>query len=86
METNPTDSTEWTPEQLAQAKQWVETWKEAGPELERIRRQELRALDGGRAIALLCGPADYWTPPRAPRPYSGLKEQQEWFKKAAHRD
>ena len=32
----------WTPEQLALAKRWVETWRIAGEELERIRRQELR--------------------------------------------
>ena len=39
-----------------------------------------------RAIALLCGPADYRVPPRAPLPTSGLVEQQYWFKKAAGRE
>ena len=55
--------------------------------LERIRREELRQLDPQQALALLCGEADYTVPPRAPRPTSGLIEQQRWFKKAfARRD
>jgi hypothetical protein len=76
----------WTPEQIALGKKWVETWKLAGADLERIRRKELRELDTHKAIALLCGPADYTKPPRAPRPYSGLVEQQRLFKKAAGRE
>jgi len=71
---------------IAQGKLWVEAWKLAGPALEQLRRQELRRLDGRRAIELLCGPADYRVPPRAPKPASGLIEQQAWFMKAAHRD
>jgi len=73
----------WTPEQIAIARRWVQVWKQAGPRLEQVRREELRQLDPQRAIALLCGEADYTVPPRAPRPTSGLIEQQRWFKKAA---
>jgi hypothetical protein len=58
-------------------------WKAAGPELERLRREELRGLDGLRAISLLCGPADYHVPPRVARSTSGLVEHQRWFRKAA---
>lgn len=76
----------WTPEQIALGRRWVETWKLAGADLERIRRNELRALDTYRAIERLCGPADYTQPPRAPKPASGLVEQQRWFMKAARRD
>ena len=76
----------WTPEQLALAKRWVENWKLAAVDLERIRRQELRQLDTYRAIELLCGPGDYTRPPRAPKPTSGLVEQQRWFMKAAGRE
>jgi hypothetical protein len=54
--------------------------------LEQLRREELRRLDARRAIALLCGPADYHQPPRAPRPTSGLVEQQRWFRKGSGRD
>ena len=74
---------EWTPEQIASAQRWVNIWKRAAPELERLRRAELRRLDGQQALALLCGPADYTVPPRAPKPTSGLVEQQRWFRKAS---
>ncbi len=73
---------EWTEEQLAAGRRWVQAWKEAGPVLERLRRDELRRLDSREAIALLCGPADYRSPPREPKPTSGLVEQQYWFQKA----
>jgi hypothetical protein len=76
----------WTPEQIAQGLRWVETWKLAGADLERIHRQEIRELDTYQTIALLCGPADYRSAPRAPKPFSGLVEQQRLFMKAARRD
>ena len=76
----------WTPEQIAMGKHWVETWKRAGADLERIRRRELRELDTFRAIAMLCGPADYTVAPYIPKPWSGLVQQQCWFMKAARRD
>ena len=82
----PSKLSEWTPEQVANAKRWVQTWKKAGPELERLRREELRRMDPERSIELLCGPADYTVPPRAPKPTSGLVEQQRWFMKAYRRD
>jgi hypothetical protein len=71
----------WTPEQIAAGRRWAKTWQAAGPELERIRREELRRIDPFRTIALLCGPADYRVPPRAPKPTSGLVEQQCLFAK-----
>ena len=76
----------WTPEEIALGKRWVDTWRLAGADLERIRRKEIRELDTGLTIALLCGPADYTRPPRSPKPSSGLVEQQRWFLKAAARD
>ncbi|MDA1273492.1 MAG: hypothetical protein O2960_05505 [Verrucomicrobia bacterium] len=76
----------WTPEQIALGRRWVETWNLAGADLERIRREEIRKLDTRQTLALLCGPADYTCPPRAPKPGSGLVEQQRWFMKAAGRD
>ena len=74
--------TEWTPQQIALGKRWVETWQRAAVELERIRRQEIRELDTYQSIKLLCGPRDYTRPPYAPKPSSGLVEQQRWFRKA----
>jgi hypothetical protein len=76
----------WTAEEIALGKRWVQTWIDAGKELERIRRKELRELDTYRTIALLCGQWDYTVPPRAPKPTSGLVELQRWFMKAARRD
>ncbi|NBV47289.1 MAG: hypothetical protein EBR86_17050 [Planctomycetia bacterium] len=67
-----------------EADRWLRAWRGAGPALERVRRAELRALDGRRAIALLTGPADYRKEPRTARPSSGLVEQQRWFMKARH--
>ena len=69
----------WTPEQVALGRTWVKTWRDAGPRLEAIRRRELRELDTFSAIALLCGSADYHQAPRAPKPTSGLIEQQRLF-------
>ena len=69
----------WTPEQVALGRAWVNTWRDAGPRLEAIRRRELRDLDAFTAISQLCGPADYHQPPRAPAPTSGLIEQQRLF-------
>lgn len=70
----------WSPEQIARGREWVAAWKRAGPALEQVRRQELRALDAFAAIAMLCGPADYSVAPRAPKPTSGLIEQQRLFR------
>ena len=58
---------DWTPEQLALGKRWVETWKLAAEDLERIRRKEIRELDTYKSISLLCGSADYTRPPYAPK-------------------
>ena len=75
----------WTPEQIALGKRWVKTWQRAAVELEHIKRKEIRELDTYQSIKLLCGPRDYTRPPYAPKPWSGLVEQQRWFKKATQR-
>jgi hypothetical protein len=79
MNRGPSALAGWTPEQIAAGRRWVAAWRAAGPELDRIRRDELRRVDPFKAIALLCGPGDYRIPPRAPKPVSGLVEQQRWF-------
>ena len=86
MNVNTSSLAEWTPEQIALGRRWVRAWQQAGQDLERLRREELRRLDPQRALALLCGDADYRTPPRQARPTSGLVEQQAWFTKAASRE
>jgi hypothetical protein len=78
---NRSSLADWTPEQIERGKEWVAAWKAAGSEMDKLRRDELRSLDPLRAIELLCGPADYRVPPRAPKATSGLVEQQRWFTK-----
>jgi hypothetical protein len=58
---------------------WVETWKRAGPELERIRRQELRALRTIDAVTALDGWTQFVRENSPPASYSGLVEQQRLF-------
>lgn len=81
----PSALANWTPEQLALGKKWADNWKLVAADLERIRREEIRSLDTYKTISLLCGSADYTRVPYAPKPWSGLIEQQRWFKKAANR-
>lgn len=64
------------------AAEWMRAWRSAGKALERLRREELRSLDGHKALALLTGHADYRQEPRKARTSSGLVEQQRWFMKA----
>ena len=74
----------WSTEAIAEGQRWVQAWKDAGPRLDAIRRRELRESDAYEAIARLCGPADYGVPPRAPKPTSGLVEQQRLFARTPH--
>jgi len=54
---------------------WVETWKRAGPELEAIRRREIREADNLKVLASLEDAFNHAiTLP--PRPSSGLVEMQ----------
>lgn len=63
---------------------WIETWRRAGPELERIRDLELGALSEERARQrswdLLSMAKPGGTLPGR-RDSSGLVEQQVWFRK-----
>jgi hypothetical protein len=86
MDSLPALSANSTPKEIESTKKWVETWRKAGPILEKIRREEVRNLDAFKTISLLCGSADYRVPPRAPKPTSGLIEQQFWFMKVARRE
>jgi hypothetical protein len=81
MGSRPSALASWSPEQIALGRRWVKAWQDAAPRLEEIRRRELREIDTFTAIARLCGPADYTVPPRAPKPTSGLVEQQRHFQK-----
>lgn len=68
-------------------RKWVENWKRVGPELEKIKRQELRKMTDEQAYDIAVSLSysladDAWIDPRH-LTSSGLVEQQRWFRKAA---
>lgn len=62
-------------------RRWVETWKEAGPQLEAIRRREIREADNLKVLAALEGAFNHALRTLPPRPSSGLVEMQQWLAK-----
>ncbi|SPF55359.1 hypothetical protein SBA4_710006 [Candidatus Sulfopaludibacter sp. SbA4] len=62
-------------------RRWVETWKEAAPELEAIRRREIQEADNLKVLAMLEGAFNHAVRTMPPRPSSGLVEMQEWLAK-----
>ena len=64
-------------------KKWVETWKAAGPELERQRDEDARRTDTIQAFAFFAGMPLHNLKTFPPEPTSGLVEQQRWFQKIA---
>lgn len=67
-------------------KLWVDTWKVTGRELERIKQEELRAMDEAASAAVFQSlvremPPEPWVNPQQ-RDSSGLVEQQYFFQKA----
>jgi hypothetical protein len=62
-------------------RRWVETWKEAGPELEAIRHREIREADNLKTLALLECAFNQALRTAPLRPSSGLVEMQAWFRK-----
>lgn len=66
-----------------QYRRYVEGWQHAGPELERIRREELRAMDDRMDLDGMDALADIGVRYGTPRTTSGLVEMQKWFMKFA---
>jgi len=62
-------------------RRWVEAWKEAGPVLETIRRQEIEQADNLQVLASLECAFNQAVREMPPRPSSGLVEMQRWFAK-----
>jgi hypothetical protein len=62
-------------------RRWVETWKQAGPELAAIRRQELRETDNVRAVEQMGALFNHATRSQPPRESSGLVEMQRLLAK-----
>ena len=62
-------------------RRWVETWKQAGPELEAIRRREVRDADNLQVLAALESAFNHALRTMPPRPTSGMVEMQRLFAK-----
>ncbi len=60
---------------------WVQTWKEAGPELEAIRHREIRDADNLKVLAQFETAFNHAARTMPPRESSGLVEMQRWFAK-----
>jgi len=69
-------------EEKRRMREWVECWKLAGPELERIRREEIRKTDTARAVAFLSGILESHVRRHPPGRTSGLVRQQAFFSRA----
>ena len=60
---------------------WVGTWKEYGPELERIRLREVREEDNLLSLQLLAPAFEHARMTQGPDQVSGLVEMQRYFAK-----
>ncbi len=62
-------------------RRWAQTWKEYGPELEKIRLREVRVEDNLLSLRLLAPAFDYAARTDPPDKSSGLVEMQRHFAK-----
>jgi hypothetical protein len=62
-------------------RQWVQTWKEFGPELEKIRLREVRDADNLLSLQLLARAFNQATSAQPARESSGLIEMQRHLAK-----
>lgn len=60
---------------------WVQAWKECGPELEVIRREEIAKWDNLADLLSLADLFEDAIRSQPPAPTSGLVEMQAWFAK-----
>ncbi len=70
-----------TDAECALTKRWVQTWVEAGPELQRVRDADIRAADTASMIECTTALFRDAVQNFPPKPTSGLIEQQSWFMK-----
>lgn len=62
-------------------RKWVETWKQAGPELEKIRLREVRDEDNRLSLQILESAFNLAAKTEQPDSSSGLVEMQRYFAK-----
>ena len=60
---------------------WVRTWAEAGPELDAIRRREVREANNLESLALLAPAFNHAVRTLPLRESSGLVQMQDYFQK-----
>ena len=63
------------------AQEWIAAWKKAGPDLQRIRLEEIRTADTRSAIESLDAAFRSALIHYPPAPDSGLIEQQKLFRR-----
>lgn len=63
------------------AQRWVNAWMQAGPALDKIRREEVKLADTASAMRSFTGSVLNALRTRPPAPTSGLVEQQRIFRK-----
>jgi hypothetical protein len=63
------------------ARSWIEGWQRAGTRVRELKRTELRKISTEEALQNLAGAFESCRLHFAPRPTSGLVEQQRWFRK-----
>ena len=66
----------------ANMKRWVDAWRLAGPELQRIQDEELRAYSHEDNWLIIDGLLELGAAHAVPREISGLVEQQRLFQRA----
>lgn len=71
-----------TPEWRAQAARWIETWRVAGPLLEKFKREELRASDPRRDWEIIDSLLELGCRDIIYSQTTGLIEQQRLFQKS----
>ena len=69
-------------EEKARALRCIRAWKRAGPELERMRREDIRRADTARSIPAFDGLFEAAVRDFPPKPGSGLVRQQRCFRRA----
>jgi hypothetical protein len=75
----PSDNEGMTEKELT--RRWAQTWKDAGPELEKIRLHEARDEDITLSLTLLARAFNYATSNQPPGGSSGLVEMQRHMAK-----
>jgi len=73
---------EMTGHEKAEIRAWIQGWRKAGPILEEIRAEEIRATDTVAALEVLDGMFTHAVETLPARESSGLIEQQAIFARA----